>query len=156
MPVNPLPEGTQPLVPYLIVKDAAKAIDFYKKVFAAEEVARMPCPESKKIMHAELRIAGCMLYLADEQPEAGFKSPRTLGGSPVGMTLYCLDADKVFQRAVSAGAKVLKPMADAFWGDRYGTVTDPFGHQWTVMMRKEELTMEQVMQRSKTAMAAHA
>jgi len=154
--IDPLPAGTQPLVAYLVVKNCAKAIDFYKKVFLAEEVMRMHGPDGKMIVHAELRISGCMLYLADEHPKMGHKSPQTLGGSPVGMTLYCLDADKVFDRCVKAGAKMMKPMADAFWGDRMGTVMDPFGHNWTLMMRKEELSPEEIMKRGKKAMAAMA
>lgn len=152
MNINPLPEGTQPLVPYLIVKNASKAIDFYKKVFLAEEVMRMPGPDGKKVMHAELRIAGCMLYIADECPEMGFKASHN-GSASIGLTLYCLDADKVFDRAVKHGAKAKKAMEDAFWGDRYGTVIDPFGHMWTVMTRKENLSMEEVMERGKRAMA---
>ncbi len=150
MPINPLPEGTQALVPYLIVKNAKKAMDFYKKVFAAEEVMRMPGPDGK-IMHAEMQVAGCRFYLADECNEGHFKAPKK--GSPVGMTLYCLDADKVFSRAKQHGAKVVKPMEDAFWGDRYGTVSDPFGHWWTLMTRKEELTVEQVLERGRAMMA---
>jgi PhnB protein len=154
--LNPLPEGTQPLVPYLVIKSCDDAIDFYKKVFLAEEVMRMHGPDGKMIMHAELKLSGCMLYLADEHPKMGYKSPLTLGGSPVGMTLYCLDADKVFNRCVKAGAKVQKPMADAFWGDRMGTVIDPFGHSWTLMQRKEELSMQEIKERGKKAMAAQA
>lgn len=151
MPINPLPENTQALVPYLIVKNAKKAIDFYKKVFKAEVMMKMPSPDGKKIMHAELNVAGCMMYLADACEDGHFKAPKD--GSPMGLTLYCLDADKVFQRAVKHGAKVMKPMEDAFWGDRYGTVKDPYGHWWTLMTRKEELSMEEVMERGKLAMA---
>lgn len=151
MPINPLPNGTQALVPYLIVKNANKAIDFYKKVFAAEEVMRMPGPDGKKIMHAELRVAGCMMYLGEECNEGPMKAPKK--GNSVAMTLYCLDADKVFDRAKNHGAKVVKPMQDQFWGDRMGTVTDPFGHMWTLMTRKEELTVEEVMERGRMAMA---
>jgi PhnB protein len=151
--VNPLPEGAQPLIPHLIVKDCAKAIEFYKKVFLAEEMMRMPSPDGKKIMHAELNVSGCHLYLCDEWPDKGAKSPQTLGGSPVTLMLYCLDADKVFHRAVSAGAKVVTPLEDAFWGDRYGKVKDPFGHEWMIMTRKENLTPKQMMERSKKVMA---
>lgn len=156
MAVNPLPEGTQPLVPSLTIKNAHKAIDFYKKAFAAEEVLRVPGRDGKTIMHAELRIGGCMVYLGEENQSMGCKSPKVLHGTPVALTLYCLDADKVFNRAVKAGAKVVRPMEDAFWGDRHGTVTDPFGHMWTLMTRKEELTVEQVMERSRQFIAAHA
>ena len=152
--MNPLPPNTQPLVPYLILKDTAKAMEFYKKVFMAEEVSKMHGPDGKSVMHAEMHISGCMVYMGDEMPQMGHKSPQTLGGSAVGMTLYCLDADVVFQRAVKAGAKELKPMADMFWGDRMGTVIDPFGHSWTLMQRKEELSEEEIARRGKKAMAA--
>lgn len=152
MPIDPLPEGTQPLVPYIIVDNADKAIDYYKKVFLAEEVTRMHGPDGKKIMHAEIRICGCMLYLADEHPEMGAKSPKSLTHSPVSLTLYCLDADKVFHRAVKQGAEMIRPMMDAFWGDRHGTVKDPFGHSWTLMTRKEQLSPDEIQERGKKAM----
>ena len=151
MSVNPLPKGTQPLVPYIIVDNAAKAIEYYHKVFLAEEVTRMLGPDGKKIMHAELLLCGCMMYIADEQPDLGAKSPRSLSHSPVSFTLYCLDADKVFQRAIKAGGTVIRPMMDAFWGARHGTICDPFGHQWTLMTRKEDLTPEELEQRAKNA-----
>ena len=153
MSVSPLPEGTQPLVPYIIVDNAAKAIEYYQKVFLAEEISRMAGPDGKKVMHAELLICGCMMYLADEHPEVGAKSPRNLPHMPVSFTLYCLDADKVFQRAIKAGGTVMRPMMDAFWGARHGTVCDPFGHQWTLMTRKENLSPEELKERGKSAMA---
>ena len=155
MPISPLPKGTQAVVPYLIINDCAKAIDFYKKVFAAHEVMRMESPDKKKIMHAELLVAGCMIYMGDECNEMkNFRSPKTMGATSVAMTLYCLDANKVFQRAVKAGCKVVKPMENQFWGDKMGSVADPFGHLWTLMQRVEELTPAQVMERSKMAMMA--
>ncbi|MBT9583965.1 VOC family protein [bacterium] len=153
MPIHPLPPRTQAVVPYLVMADCAKAIAFYKKVFAAEEIMRMPGPDGKSIMHAEINIAGCMIYMADEHPDCGQQSPTKLGTTTVGLTLYCLDANKVFERAVKAGAKSSRPMQDMFWGDRMGTVIDPFGHHWTLMQRVEELTPKQVMERSKLAMA---
>lgn len=153
MPINPLPPRTQAVVPYLVMPDCAKAIAFYKKVFAAEEIMRMPGPDGKSIMHAEINIAGCMVYMADEHADCGQKSPAKLGTTTVGLTLYCLDANKVFERAVKAGAKASRPMQDMFWGDRMGTIIDPFGHHWTLMQRVEELTPKQVMERSKLAMA---
>ncbi len=156
MELSPVPQGAMPLIPHLIVKDAAKAIDFYKKVFMAEELMRMPSPDGKKIMHAELNIAGCHLYLCDEFPDMGARSPQALGGTPVVLTLYCLDCDKVFHRAVSAGAKVVTKLEDAFWGDRYGKVKDPFGHEWMLMTRKEALTSKEIMERSKKKVLAHA
>lgn len=155
MPIQPLPAHTQAVVPYLILDNAARAIEFYKKAFAAEEMMRMPSPDGKKIMHAELRIAGCMIYLADACSEMGFQSPKAAGTTTVGLTIYCLDADKVFGRALKAGASSVKPMADQFWGDRMGTLQDPFGHLWTLMQRVEELSPEEVMRRGQLAMAAH-
>lgn len=153
MPISPLPKGTQAVVPYLVMHDCAKALEFYKNVFAAQEMMRMPSPDNKKIMHAEMQIAGCMVYLADECGEMNFRSPKTAGTTTVCLTVYCLDADKVFNRAVKNGCKVVKPMENQFWGDRMGTVTDPFGHMWTLMQRIEELTPQQMMERSKKAMA---
>ncbi|MCA9791202.1 MAG: VOC family protein [Candidatus Eremiobacteraeota bacterium] len=152
MPIQPLPEGAQPLIPYLIVNKAAAAIEFYKLVFAADEVMRMAGPDGKSIMHAELRIAGCLIYLADENPEQGHLSPTTVGTTTVGLSLYCLDADKVFNRALDHGAEVVRPMMDAFWGDRYGVVVDPFGHQWSLMTRKEHLSPEEMVQRGNQSM----
>ena len=150
--INPVPNGCQPLVAHLCMHDCAKAMDFYKKVFAAEEVMRMPGPNGK-IMHAEMRIAGCMFFLADDCGQGYTRSPREARTTTVTMTMYCLDADKVFDRAVKAGAKSVQPMQDAFWGDRMGVVNDPFGHQWMLMTRKEELTMDQMMERGKKMMA---
>jgi PhnB protein len=152
MNVNPLPEGTQPLVPYLMVENAAKAIEYYKEVFMAEEGMKMTEPDGKKVMHAELRIAGCTMYIADACEDR--KSKRSKNeGHQISLTLYCLDADKVYARALEHGAKSEKPMEDAFWGDRYGSFVDPFGHMWTVMTRKEELSVNEVMERGKKAMA---
>ncbi len=154
--INPLPENTQPLIPYMIMHDCAKAMDFYKKVFLAEELMRMPSLDGKKIMHAEMRISGCTVYMADECPEMGAKSPKGMKHHPISMTLYCLDADKVFERCVKHGSKVVKKMELQFWGDRMGTLVDPFGHQWTFMQRVEELSPEQIEERGKKAMAGMA
>lgn len=151
--INPLPEGTQALIPYLIMHDCAKAMEFYKKVFMAEETMRMPSPDGKKIMHAEMRISGCTVYMGDECPEMGAVSPKGTKNHSVGMTMYCLDADKVFNRCVKSGSTVVKKMELQFWGDKMGTIVDPFGHQWTFMQRVEELTPEQIQQRGRKAMA---
>lgn len=151
--INPLPEGTQPLIPYLIMHDCAKAMDYYKKVFKAEEVSRLPSPDGKKIMHAEMRISGCMVYMGDECPEVGARSPKGSKHYSVGMTMYCLDANKVMQRAVKHGATVLRKLELQFWGDKMGTVMDPFGHQWTFMQRVEELNEQQIKERGEKAMA---
>lgn len=154
--INPLPEGSQPLIPYMVMHDCAKAMDFYKNVFLAEEVMRMPSPDGKKIMHAEMRISGCMVYMGDECPQQGAKSPKGAKHRSVTMTLYCLDAEKVFQRAVDHGAKVVKDMELQFWGDKMGSLIDPFGHQWTLMQRVEELSPEEIQKRGEKAMAAMA
>lgn len=151
--INPLPEGTQPLIPYMIMHDCAKAMEYYKKVFMAEEVYRMPSPDGKKIMHAEMRISGCVVYMADECPEMGAKSPKGMKHHSIGMTMYCLDAEKVQKRAVKHGATVVKKVELQFWGDKMGTIVDPFGHQWTFMQRVEELTPDQVQERGMKAMA---
>lgn len=127
--VRPIPEGYHSITPYLIVKDASRAIDFYSRAFGAKEIMRMKGPDGK-ISHAELRIGDSMLMLSDEMPGDGNRSPQSLGGSTAGVFLYVEDVDAVFKQAISEGAKVEKPLEDMFWGDRYGNVTDPFGHSW--------------------------
>ena len=140
------PEGYHAVTPYLIVIGAAKAIDFYKKVFGATEIMRMPRPDGM-IMHAELKIGDSFIMLADEMPQMGAVSPHTVGGSPVGLMLYVPEVDRVFHNAVSAGAKVERELADQFYGDRSGTFTDPFGHKWTVSTHIEDVTPEEMKQR---------
>lgn len=151
MNVSPLPEGTtQAVIPYLIVNDAHKAIDFYKKVFAAQEIMRMPSEDKKKILHAELQVAGCLIWLADDCSDMKhMRSPKSVGATTVSMNMYCLDADKVFNRAVKAGCSVAKPLENQFWGDRMGTVIDPFGHMWTLLQRVEEVTPAEMTKRYK-------
>ncbi len=151
--VKPVPDGYHTLTPYLVIRDAAKAIEFYKKAFGAKETFRMPGPGGK-IMHAELQIGDSMLMLAEEMPEYGAKSPQALGGSPVNVFLYVEDADKVFNQAVAAGATVTMPLADQFWGDRYGKLADPFGHQWSVATHKEDVAPEEMAKRAAKAMDA--
>jgi uncharacterized glyoxalase superfamily protein PhnB len=151
--VKPVPDGYHTLTPYLVIRDAAKAIEFYKKAFGAKETFRMPGPGGK-IMHAELQIGDSMLMLAEEMPEYGAKSPQALGGSPVNVFLYVEDADKVFNQAVAAGATVTMPLADQFWGDRYGKLADPFGHQWSVATHKEDVAPEEMAKRAAKAMGA--
>jgi PhnB protein len=147
---NP-PEGYNSLTSYLIVQGAAAAIDFYKKVFGATESLRMPMPDGR-IGQAELKIGDSVLMLADEFPEAEAISPKTLGGTTVGLMIYVDDADAMFNKAVAMGAKVKKPMADQFYGDRNGTVEDPWGHKWTISTHVEDVTPEE-MQRRMAAMA---
>ena len=146
IPVNPIPKGYHSVTPYLIIKDAARAIDFYKKVFDATELVRMADP-SGKIGHAEIKIGDSMIMLADEHAEMGHRSPQSLGGSPVGIHLYLEDSDSTVKKAVAAGAKLERPVQDQFYGDRSGQITDPFGHVWTVSTQKEDLSPEEMKKR---------
>jgi PhnB protein len=146
MPATPIPDGYHTATPYLIAKGAARAIDFYKRVFGAEELLRLAAPDGK-VCHAEIKIGDSVIMLADEYPEMRYLSPQSLGGTPVSILLYFKDADARFNAAVGAGAKVLKPLQDQFYGDRSGTVTDPFGHVWTVATHKEDLAPEEVERR---------
>jgi len=145
-PVKPIPDGYPTATPYLIVGNAARAIDFYKQAFAAAETMRMAAPGGK-IMHAEIKIGTSPIMLADEFPEHDIRSPQTLGGSPVGLLLYVEDVDSFFQRAVAAGGRVLKPIQDQFYGDRSGTLIDPFGHKWTIATHKEDVSPEEMKKR---------
>ncbi len=144
MSVNPIPEGFHTVSPHIVVDDGNAAIDFYKKAFGAEEKARMTGPDGKSIMHAELKIGSSIIMLNEEFPGGGAKSPKTLGGSPVILHLYVDDVDAFYDRAIKAGAKVSFPIADAFWGDRYGQVTDPFGHTWSLATHKKDLTEAEI------------
>jgi len=147
---GPIPKGFHTITPHLVVAGAAAAIDFYKKAFGAEEVTRMPGPGGR-LMHAEIRIGNSQLMLADEMPEFGNKSPKSLGGTPVTVHLYVDNVDAVYDRAVKAGAKATMPLMDAFWGDRYGQIEDPFGHKWGLATHVEDLTPEETMARAKKA-----
>lgn len=147
-PVTPIPEGFATLTPYLVVKDAPKAIEFYKKAFGAEEIARSTMPGSDAVMNAQLRIGDSMLMLSEEFPQWGSKSPKSLGGSAVSVHIYVDDADKAYKRAVQTGAEATMPLMDAFWGDRYGKLRDPFGHEWSIATRKENLTPAEIAKRA--------
>jgi PhnB protein len=145
---HPIPEGQHAITPHLVIKGAAEAIDFYKRAFGAEELCRMPFPNpdgTTKLGHAELQIGDSKLFLADEFPDYGSVGPS--GNSPVTIHLYVTDADSTFERAVEAGATVSMPMADMFWGDRYGKVIDPFGHHWSIAEHVEDLTPEQMQEK---------
>lgn len=144
--VKPIPEGYNSITPYLVIKGAAAAIDFYRTAFKATEVMRMPMPDGR-IGHAELRIGDSVVMLADESPEAEAISPSTLGGTTVGLMIYVEDADSIFNKAISMGAKVKKPMATQFYGDRNGTIEDPFGHKWTIATHVEDVTPEEMKRR---------
>jgi uncharacterized glyoxalase superfamily protein PhnB len=150
--VKPVPEGFHTITPHLVIKGAAKAIDFYKKAFGAVEVVRMPMPDGQTLMHAELKIGDSYLFLADEFPGMN-RSPQSLGGSGTTLHLYVEDADAVFNRAVAAGATVQMPLTDMFWGDRYGKLADPFGHEWSVATHKEDVPPEEMSKRAQAAMA---
>ena len=146
-----IPDGFNTLTPHLVVKGASKAIDFYKRAFGAEEIRRMPGPDGKSIMHAELKIGNSRLMLVDEFPEMNAHGPESIGGTPVTIHIYVEDADAAFSRAINAGAQVRMPLADMFWGDRYGALSDPFGHSWSIATHKEDLTPEEIQKRMQTA-----
>ncbi|MGA8309177.1 MAG: VOC family protein [Terriglobales bacterium] len=153
--VKPVPEGFHTATPTLIVRNAADAIEFYKKVFDAEERMRMPSPDGK-IMHAELKIGDSIIFLSDEFPNMGGKSPQTLGGHSGGVYLYVPDVDDVFQRAIAAGGKSSTPVTDMFWGDRHGNFTDPFGHSWGVSTHTEDVSEEEMGKRAEAFYAEMA
>jgi len=144
--VKPVPDGYHHITPYLVIQGAAAAIDFYKKVFGATELFRMAQPDGR-VGHAELKIGDSVFMLADEFPEMQTVGPKTLGNTPVGLHLYVEDADATFNHALSLGAKVKKPMADQFYGDRSGTIEDPFGHKWTIATHKEDVSPEEMKRR---------
>jgi uncharacterized glyoxalase superfamily protein PhnB len=147
MAVKPIPDGYRSLTPHLVLRDAAATMEFYKQAFGAEELARMPGPGGK-IMHAEMRIGDSKFMMNDEFPEMGARAPISIGGSPVNIHLYVPDADASFERAVAAGAKVKMPLADQFWGDRYGCVEDPSGHVWSIATHQEDLSSDQIAERA--------
>ncbi len=145
---KPIPEGYHTATPYLIIRGAAEAIEYYKKAFAASELFRFPSPDGK-IGHAEIKIGDSPIMLADEYPEMGYKGPKTLGGSPVSVMIYVQDVDTVFNRAIANGGKVREEVKDKFYGDRSGTLEDPFGHVWHVATHKEDVSPEEMKRRMK-------
>jgi len=151
--VHHIPKGYNSVTPYLVIKGAAQAIEYYKKVFGATEVMRLPGP-GDRIGHAELKIGDSHIMLADEFPEMGHQGPLALGNSPVSMLLYVEDVDSTVERAVADGAQILKPVADQFYGDRMGFIQDPFGHRWGVATHKEDVSPEEMEERSKKAAQA--
>jgi uncharacterized glyoxalase superfamily protein PhnB len=150
--VNPIPEGHHTVTPHLVIRGASEAIEFYKKAFGATELMKMTGPGGL-ITHAEIRIGNSVLYLADEFPEWGSISPLTLKGSPVVLNLYLEDVDTVFNKAVAAGAQVKMPLQNMFWGDRYGKLTDPFGHEWGLAKHVEDVPPDELKKRADEAMA---
>lgn len=153
MSVKPIPEGYHSVTPYLICAGAAKAIEFYKQAFGATELVRMAGPDGK-VGHAEVQIGDSIVMLADEHPQMGAVGPLTIGGTPVGLCVYVADVDAVFQRAIAAGAKEERPLQNQFYGDRSGTLIDPFGHKWTIATHIEDVTPEEMEKRMAAAMPA--
>lgn len=143
--INPIPDRMHTVTPHLVCARAGEAIDFYKRAFGAEELARLPGPDGR-IMHAELRIGDSVIMLADEFPECGGLGPLALKGTPIMLHLYVKDADGFFDQAIAAGADVKMPVQDMFWGDRYGQLEDPFGHRWSVATHVRDLTAEEIRQ----------
>jgi PhnB protein len=148
--VQAIPTGYAGVTPYLIIRDAARALEFYNKAFGATELMRFPAPGGK-IGHAEIKIGDGVVMLADESPEMGHKSPQTLGGTAITLMFYVADVDAQFAKAVAAGGTVKQALKDQFYGDRSGTITDPFGHIWTIATHKEDVSPEE-MQRRMAAM----
>jgi len=147
--VKPIPEGMHSLTPHIVCDGAAEAIEFYKKAFNAREEGRMPGPDGK-LIHAMVRIGDSALMLVDEMPQHGALGPKSLKGSPVTIHLYVEDVDATVAQAVKAGAKVTMPIADMFWGDRYGQLEDPFGHHWSVATHKRDLSSEEIREGMKS------
>lgn len=145
--VNPVPDGYHTVTPYLIIKGASDAIEFYKRAFGANEVMRMPKPDGG-IAHAEIAIGNSHIMLADEYPEMGYRSPQSLGGSGVSLMLYLENVDDVFKRALAAGATQLQEVKNQFYGDRSGTLRDPFGHVWTVATHVEDVPPDEMERRA--------
>lgn len=144
--VSPIPEGFHTITPSIVVDGAAAAIEFYKQAFGAQEIDRAPAPDGTKIFHATLQIGTSRFMLNDQFPDMGCLGPAAIGGSPTSMHLYVDDADAVFEQAIAAGATVTMPIDDVFWGDRYGRLKDPFGHEWAIATRKRNLTLDEMMQ----------
>ena len=154
MAVSPIPEGYHSVTPYLVMKNAAAAIEFYKKAFGAVELFRMPAPGGK-VGHAEIKIGDSPVMLADEYPDLGFKGPESLGGTPVILMIYVNDVDKIYPQAIAAGGKELRPLQTQFYGDRSGTLSDPFGHMWTICTHVEDVPEEELAKRAEAAMKEH-
>jgi uncharacterized glyoxalase superfamily protein PhnB len=142
--VNPIPDGYGTVTPTLTVRGAAQAIEFYKEAFDAQEIFRFPGPDGNTIMHAEIKIGNSIVMLNDEIPQMNCRSPQSIGGTGSSIFLYVNDADATFNKAVSAGAKSLVPLMDAFWGDRFGSVQDPYGHVWSIATHKKDMTPEEI------------
>lgn len=150
MKVKPIPEGFHSVTPHLVCAGADKALEFYKKAFGAEEICRMPGPDGKSIMHAEMRVGDSIVMLCEEYPGM-CRGPASLGGSPVTLHVYVTDTDAAFKRALGAGAQVVMPPQNMFWGDRYGKLKDPFGHEWSLATHVEDVPPEEMGKRAAAA-----
>jgi len=151
--IKPIPSGFHTLTPHLVVNGASKAIEFYKKAFGAEEIRRVPTPDGKSLLHADLKIGDSHVFLVDEFPAMDCRGPQAIGGTPVTIHMFVEDVDAAFGKAVAAGAQVKMPLSDMFWGDRYGVLADPFGHSWSIATHKEDVTPEEIGKRARTACA---
>ncbi len=142
--VDPVPDGYATVTPYIVVRNCAEAIEFYKKAFGAEEVMRMPAPGGERVMHAEIRVGGSAIMLADELPGMDCQSPQALGGTAVTLHLYLPDIDSAYARAQDAGCEAVMPPQDMFWGDRYGRLVDPYGHSWAMATHVRDVSPEEM------------
>jgi PhnB protein len=149
--VSAIPEGYHSITPYIIVNDAANAINFYKHAFGAIEIYRHYSPDGKSVINAELKIGDSIILLSDEFPLGKCRSPKSIGGSAVTIHLYTEDVDRVFNQAISAGATVIMPVMDMFWGDRYGQLFDPYGHIWSIATHKQDLSSEEIQRAGEEA-----
>jgi len=147
--IKTIPEGFHTVTPYLSLKDSLKAIAFYQKAFAAKNPEVFPSPDGKHTMHATIRIGNSIIMMGDETPGMGCKSAESLGASPVSLYLYVPDVDAVFEQAVAAGATAVMPVADMFWGDRCGSLKDPFGYEWTIATHTRDLTDREIEEGAK-------
>ena len=143
---KPIPAGYHTVTPYLVITNAAKAIDFYRQAFGAEELVVMPGPDGKGVMHAEVKIGDSIIMMGEEHPQEPCKSAETMGGSPVSFYIYLENVDEAFGRALAAGAETKMPVDDMFWGDRAGTVQDPFGYNWTLATHNKDLTPQEMQE----------
>jgi len=153
---KPIPDGFRTVTPYLTLRDAAAGIEFYKRALGAQELMRMPGPGGKGVMHGEIKIGDSIIFLSDESPQGKTRAPESLGGATGSIFLYVPDVDAAFDRAVKAGARSEMPPTDMFWGDRFGSLVDPFGHHWGLATHVEDVPPKEMEQRAKKAMAEMA